>query len=770
MLKHRAVYVGQRVLRVEDDRLLRGAGRFVDDVDLPGQLWMRVVRSTVAHGRILSLDASGAAALPGVRAVLSGDDVAHVEPIPLRMIFDGIDLEPYLQPVLARDRVRYVGDPVAAVVADDPYLAEDAADLILVDYEELPPVLSALEGRAPGATQLRDGPTNEVVSMTRGYGDVERAFSEAARAVSAGVRIGRHTGVPLETRGLVADWDAGRRHLTIWGATLVAHYHRTVLSRLLGLPIGRITYRSTDSGGSFGVRGDFFPEDFLVAHLAIATGRPVKWVEDRSEHLVATNHAREQTHRAEAAFDAEGRLLGLRDEIWHDKGGYIRPTGVLVADITLGILPGPYRLPAYEATIHVVTTNKTPIGPYRAPGRYQTSFARERLLDLAAAELGIDPVEIRRRNLLAGSDLPWEPGHVYHGEPYHIDVGDFVGLLDKAVESSGYAGWREEASGLQRQGLLVGNGIAYWIDKAGLGGYETGGVDIDPSGEIRVLIGGASTGQGIETGMAQIAGDELGIDPHRIAVIYGDTDLIPDGVGSWSSRSTVFGGSAVRMAAQATAEKARRIAGELLEVAHEDTRLAEGRVFVAGSPDRGLTLGEIAAASSPALCARLGSEPGLGARRIYFDNSLTYPYGVNLVQVEIDRDTGQVRVRRCFLACEAGLAVNPLLIEGQAAGGVAQGLGGALLEEFHYDEAGQPLCTTFMDYLLPSAAEVPPVDVLICEDAPSPSNPLGAKGMGESGIVGMGAALAAAVDDALGLPGAIAALPITPARILELLG
>ncbi|MEZ5098412.1 MAG: molybdopterin cofactor-binding domain-containing protein [Thermoleophilia bacterium] len=585
----------------------------------------------------------------------------------------------------------------------------------------------------------------------------------------AELAIGRHTGVPMETRGLVADYDPGRGHLTVWGATLVTHYHQRTLARLLDLPLSRLHYRSTDSGGSFGVRGDFFPEDYLVCHVARALGRPVKWIEDRVEHLVATNHAREQTHAIEGAFAADGTLLALRDEAWQDEGAYVRPTGMVVADICLGLLGPPYRVPAFRGVLHDVTTNKTPIGPYRGPGRFQNTFVRERLLDLAAAELGRDRVELRRTNLVAPAEIPYEPGIWMCGESLLLDSGDFPGILDRSVAESGWDGWVAEAAALRAGGRLVGNGVAFWMDKSGLGVYETAGIDVDPSGAIRLLIGGASTGQGIETVMAQIAADALGVEPHAIEVIYGDSDLIPDGVGSWSSRSTVIGGSAVLKAATATADKARRVAAELLEVDADDLELRGGRVVVAGSPDRGLGLGELATACDAVSSLRRGESPGLGAREVYVDEHMNYPYGVNLVQVELDRVTGHVEVRRCFVASEAGRAVNPLLVEGQVAGGVAQGLGGALLERFDYDEHGQPRAATLVDYLLPTALDVPPIEILVCEDAPTPSNPLGAKGMGESGLLGMGAAIAGAVDDALGRPGAITSLPVTPERVLELL-
>jgi CO/xanthine dehydrogenase Mo-binding subunit len=762
-------HVGQPVLRLEDSRLLRGSGRFVDDVDLPGQLWARVVRSHLAHARLIRVDASEALALPGVHAVLTAEGVEEVESIPLRLDWPGYDLDPFLQPVLARERVRYVGEPIAIVLADTPYLAEDAAEIVDVELEPLDVVLDAREGLAEDSVRLREGRSNEVVLMEKRYGDVEAAFREAAHVVRAEFKTGRHTGVPMETRGLVADFDSGRGHLTIWGATLVTHYHRRVLSRLLGLPLSHIHYRPTDSGGSFGVRGDFYPEDYLVAYLAYRTGRSVKWIEDRNEHLISTNHAREQRYLLEGAFDAEGRLLGLRTEVWHDKGAYIRPTGVTVAEITLGILPGPYRLPAYEGKLHVVTTNKTPIGPYRAPGRYQTAFARERLLDLAAAEIGIDPVAIRRVNLLDLDDIPWEPGLVYAGESFLLDSGDFLGNFEKTLQSADFHAWQEEAAQLRGEGRLVGVGIGYWIDKSGLGVYETAGVDVDPSGNIRVLTGGASTGQGIETVLAQIAADELSVAPETIEVIYGDTDLIPDGVGSWSSRSTVIGGSAVQAAARTTAAKARRLASRLLEVSESDLVLEGGRVHVVGSPSQSMSLGEIALACDTLTATQLGEEPGLGARETYVDQHMNYPYGVNLVQIEIDPETGQVVLRRCFCSCECGQAINPMLVEGQIAGGIAQGLGGALLEEFVFDETGQPQAASFVDYLLPSAAEVPPIGALLTEDAPTPTNPLGAKGIGEAGLIGMGAAIGNAIDDALGRPGTVFELPVPPERMRRLL-
>ena len=753
-------FVGDSIARLEDPRLLRGVGRFVDDIDLPGQLWMRVVRSTLAHGLLTGIDASAASAMAGVRLVLTGADVAHIEPIPLRLPFDGLGLEQALQPVLAQDRVRYVGEPVALVLAEDPYLAEDAAEAVVVDVEPLDAVVDML--RAPSQPSLWPDSSNELCALEKGYGDIEAAFEEAQRVVTAEVAIGRHSGVPLETRGLVCDFDAGREELTVWGATLVTHYHRKVLARLLKRPPATIHMRSTDAGGSFGVRGDFFPEDFLVAYGAVLTGRPVKWIEDRTENLTTTNHAREQTHHLRGAFDSEGRMLGLEAEVWHNKGAYIRPTGVIVSELTLGMIPGPYRLPAYASKIHVLTTNKTPVGPYRAPGRYELTVAREQLLDLAAAEFNLDPVEIRRRNLLTAAELPYEPGFQLAGESFMLDSGDFIGLIDQA--GAKYAEWRDELAG--DNGDRRGIGLSIFMDKSGLGFYETGAVDIDTAGAVRVFIGGASSGQGIETVMAQIAADELGVDPADIQVIHGDSDLVPDGVGSWSSRSTVIGGMAVQTAARHTADKAKRIAADLLEAATGDLVLAEGRVHVAGAPAKSVTLGQIADACGTLEAAQRGEEPGLGAREVHFDERMNYPYGAVVVDASLDSESGQVRLHRVWLGCEVGKAVNPKLVEGQVLGGFAQGLGGALLEEFAFDENGQPQAANFMDYLMPTAADLPPIETEILENAPTPTNPLGAKGAGEAGIAGAGGAIAAAVGHALGDPGAVRALPITADWVL----
>jgi len=734
-------------LRLEDARLLSGSGRFVDDVDVPGQLWARVVRSQLAHAIVRDVDTTEAAAAHGVMAVLTAADLPDVI-LPIRTRVIQTSLEAYQQAPLARDRVRYVGEPVAVVVAEDPYAAEDAAELVGITYEELPPVVDTRAAAGAASPRLFDGLANVAAKLEMGYGDVDGAFARAAHVTRAELSVGRHSGVPLETRGLLAAWVDDR--LEIWGTTKVPHFNRKVLADLLRLPLERIRLHAADAGGGFGVRGEFYPEDYLIPHLATITGRPVKWIEDRSEHLVATNHSRHQMHAIAAAFDGDHRLLALADELWHDNGAYIRTHGVIVPDLTLSMLPGPYRLPAYRGTAHVVLTNRTPCGTYRGPGRFEGTFVRERLLDIAAHELGVDPLELRRRNLLTPDELPLHRGLSAIGTEMTIDAGDVPGLLERTTAEAGFDGWGEEARRLRSAGRSVGVGAAVFMEKSGLGPHEHGGVDLLPSGAIRVTAGSTSLGQGVETVLATIAAERLGVEPHDVTVVLGDTDLVPEGMGSWASRSTVVAGSAVAAAAERVATIARETAADALEVDPADLRLVNGGFEAAGYPDRRISLAELASRS----------DGGLGARETFAVDHMTYPYGVHLAQVEVDPDSGSVRVLRYFIGYEIGRAIRRELVEGQLVGGAAQGIAGALLEEFRYDDAGQPLSTTMAEYLVPTAAEIPPIGVLVCEDWPAQSNPLGVRGAGEGGATGCGAAIAAAVDDAIGRPGWVRSLPI----------
>ena len=748
--------------RREDPRLLRGDARFVDDVDLHGQLYMSVVRSSEAHALVVSVDASAARRAPGVRLVITAEDIdaeVPLEQIGYHEVYPQID--DYLHPVFAGDRVRYVGQPVAAVIADTPYLAEDAAGLVEVTYDLLPPVLDPQYAVTDEAEPLFEGQSNEAVRIVKQYGDVAGAFGKAAHIVEGRYVVGRHSGVPMETRGCIAEPDRGRKQLFMWGP-VHTHDCQRLIAQVLELPLADLRMKHVDIGGNFGVKGGVFPEYIMVGWAAMRLGRPVKWTEDRLEHMVANAHAREQVHEMSAAFDADGVLLALKDEIWHNHGAFIRQAEPLVSDITVGMVPGPYRVPAYDGLLHVVVSNKTPLSAYRAPGRFEGTFARERLFDLAAEQIGISQVEIRRRNLLTEADLPFTPGMDICFEPYHFDSGDVVDHLDKALASAHFDEWEKEAAELRAQGRLVGNGIGMLMDKAGLGLYETSAIDVDASGRIRVRTGASSVGQGIETVLAQIVAEELQVDPQLIDVIHGDTELVPEGVGSWSSRSTVLAGGAARQAALDTLAKAKRLASEMLEANVDDLVLIDGRIVVSGLEQEGLSLAQIAERWDGWSARLANDEPGLGAQAVYLDEHMNYPYGVTLVQIEIDPATGGHTLRRFLTSTEAGRAINPMTTRGQVIGAAAQGIGGALYEEFLYDDAGQPLATSFMDYLLPTSLDVPDVDFFMTEDAPTPNNPFGAKGLGEVGLIAVGAAVAGAIDDAFGEGVRTIKVPVPP--------
>jgi carbon-monoxide dehydrogenase large subunit len=760
--------VGTRMPRKEDPRLLRGLGRFGDDFSASGQCWARVVRSPVAHGYLRSVDTGPATGTAGVIAAVTAADLPPGLAIPVRLALRGIDLADFLQPVLAADTVRYVGEPLAVVVAEDPYAAEDAAELVDLEIDEEPAILDA--GRAVTAGSPLLFPAGNVAAdFTLGYGDVDAAFARAARVVETEIDIGRHSAVPLEPRALLADVDRRTGALSIFGMTKVPVFNRDVLASLLGIDEALIHVHAVDAGGGFGVRGEFYPEDFLVPWLALVLGRPVKWAEDRAEHLVAVNHSRQQSHRIAAAFDANGAITAIRDDVLHDNGAYCRTHGITVPELTVAMLPGPYRVPAYRGRIRVVLTNKTPCGTYRAPGRFEGSAAREQLLDVAAAELGIDRIELRRRNLLCPTELPHHRPITTLATDMMLDAGDYPGLLNAAVAEAERLGYAYEVERGRQEGLLRGLGVAMFLEKSGLGPQETADVIVSGTGAVRVLSGGTSLGQGVETVLAQIAADALGVDPDVVSVVCGDTDLQPFGAGSWASRTTVVAGNAVHAAATAVRQRAMQLAARMLEVAEDDLAIGRGTVRVRGDPAASVTLAEVARAAAPASTYLNADEPaGLSARRRFDVAHMTYPYGTHIAVVEVDPGTGLVRVLRYLVAYEVGRAVNPMLVEGQLRGGAAQGIGGALLEEFDYDDSGQPQATTFINYRMPTAAEVPPIDVLVTQSAPAPGNPLGVRGAGEGGISAAGAVLASAVRDALGLAGGVGRLPLTARRVQAL--
>jgi CO/xanthine dehydrogenase Mo-binding subunit len=762
--------VGTRVPRKEDPRLLRGRGAFADGFHARGELWARIVRSPVAHGRVHAVDLSKARRAAGVVAAVSAAELPPGLAIPVRLVLRGLPLTDYLQPVLAAGVVRYVGEPLAVVVAEDGYAAEDAAELADLDIEPLPPVLEAAVAAAPGAVPLFPA-GNVAADFSMGYGDADAAFGRAARVVETEIEIGRHTGVPLEPRALLAEPDARTGGLSITGMTKVPVFNRDVLAGLLGIDETLIHVRAVDAGGGFGVRGEFYPEDYLVPWLARVLGRPVKWAEDRAEHLVAVNHSRQQVHRISAAFDASGRILALADDILHDNGAYCRTHGITVPELTVAMLPGPYRVPAFRGRIRVVLTNKTPCGTYRAPGRFEGTTAREQLLDVAADQLGIGRAELRRRNLLGPGELPCRRPLSTLGTDMVLDAGDYPALLAAAETEAARLGYHANVDRGRAAGRRCGLGLAVFLEKSGLGPQDTADVTVSKTGTVHVHSGGTSFGQGIETVLAQIAADALGVGTDTVQVVNGDTALQPFGSGSWASRSTVVAGNAVHAAATAVAGRARQLAARMLEAAEDDLITAEGTIAVRGDPLSAVSLAEVARAAAPASgYLRPGEPAGLAARRRFDVSHMTYPYGVHIAVAEVDPGTGEVRVLRYLVAYEVGHAVNPALVEGQLRGGAAQGIGGSLLEEFSYDETGQPQAVTFMDYQMPTAAEIPPIDVLVAQQAPAPGNPLGVRGAGEGGISAAGAAVASAVRDALGLAGSVGRLPLTPARVAALAG
>jgi len=747
-------FVGRSVPRLEDRPLLLGQGKFAADISFPGQWCMRVVRSSVAHGTITSIDASAALALPGVHAVWTAADVAHIPPIPFRLT--GLKaLEPYRQPVLAKDTVRYVGEPVALVFADDQYIAEDAAELVEVAIEQRRATMLAAE--EPGVYEREL--TTEPSVVRKGYGDIDAAFRNAHAIVSLDLSVGRHTGVPIETRGAIARYDESRDILEMHGAAKVPHWNRDTMAQMLGRKRDSVHFYEGHVGGGFGIRGEIYPEDVLVCAAALKFRRPIKWIEDRREHLIAANHSRQQQHKIRAAIDDQGHILGIDNEFFHDNGAYMRTHAATVPDLAAAMLPGPYVVPAYRAVGHIRLTNKTPCGTYRAPGRYESTFVRERLLDAIAATVGVDKVEIRRRNLIGQAAMPYTLGLETLGTHIVYDSGDYAKLLDKALAAADWPKLQAELRERRAKGEKVGAGLAMFVEKSGLGPFDTVRVEVLPNGQVDVITGVASIGQGVETVIAQICADALGVDYASIRVIHGQTNRIDKGMGAFASRVTVMCGEATRLAATKLRDKALNHAAQLMQTTADALDIVNGEVVRIGG-GASMPLGEVA-----------GSLPdGLSAEDTFESAHMVYPYGVHIAAVRVDGETGGVTIERYVMAYDIGKAVNPKLVEGQIAGGLAQGIGGALLEEFLYDENGEPLSVTFADYLIPTAREVPESTILITEDAPSPLNPLGLKGAGEGGTNPVGAALASAIDDAIGIPGAITDLPVTPQRLRPICG
>jgi aerobic carbon-monoxide dehydrogenase large subunit len=761
----RPPYVGRSLPRLEDRPLVTGQGCFAADISFAHQSHMRVVRSAHAHGRILAIHTDAARTIPGVIAIWTAADVAAIPPIDFRLTrVEG--LEPYRQPILARHRVRYVGEPVAVVFAADPYAAEDAADAVEVEIEPLPELLAA---EAPPG-EFDAGHPSEAAVVCKGYGDVAAAFAAAHEIVALELATGRHSGVPLETRGAIARYDASRDVLELFGAAKVPHWNRDSLARMLALPSSSVHLHEGHTGGGFGVRGELYPEDVLACLGALRLHRPVKWIEDRREHLIAANHSRQQHYRVRAAVDKTGRLLAIDGEFFHDQGAYVRTHAATVPDLAATMMLGPYRVAAYRMVGRIRLTNKTPCGTYRAPGRYESTFVRERLLDAIAARLGIGPLEIRRRNLIAAGEMPYARPLDTLGTEMTYDSGNYAGLLDKALAAVGWQELQDTLKLRRAAGEAVGMGLAMFVEKSGLGPYDMVRASIDTGGAVEIVTGATSVGQGMETVIAQICADALGVDYRSVRVVHGQTDRIAHGMGTFASRVTVMTGEATRMAATKLRAKALAAAAGLLQTPVAMLDVIDGMV-VRKNAGQGpsISLGDVARALNPGSKLVGEATPGLSADGLFEQQHMNYPYGIHVAVVRVDRDTGGAALERFFVAYDVGKAVNPMLVDGQIAGGVAQGIGGALFEEFLYDARGEPLCVNLADYAMPTAREIPPLEVMITEDAPSPLNSLGVKGAGEGGANAVGAAVAAAIDDALGRPGAVTELPVTPQRLRNIL-
>lgn len=757
-------YIGASVRRREDVRFLTGSATFVDDVKLPQMLHAAILRSPHAHARILSIDTTEAKAMPGVVRIFTSQDLGAWDiPIPMRSTkLPG--LERYLQHPLARDKVRYVGEPLAVVVAESRYLAEDALDAIEVSYQAEPAVVDLSDALRNEVLVHKQSGTNLAAVHEISIGDVAKAFENAEYLRREEFQVHRHTGNPLETRGLVAQFEVGKEELTVWGMTKVPHYNRRVISAFLKLLEHRVHFIETDVGGGFGIRGELYPEDFLIPFATMMLGTPVKWIEDRREHLMAANHSRDIRCELEVAAQRDGTILGLRARVYGDMGAYIRTHGGLVPCSTAALLTGPYRIPNYQCTVHCVMTNKTGMGTFRGPGRYESCFFRERLLDMMAADLKMDPVELRLKNLIQPDEMPYEIGLTRPGtDPTILDSGNYPGLLKRALKEFEYDKLRP-LQGRYEQGRYHGIGVGYFVkNTGGLTPYEGARVAIGVANSVAVYLSIASLGQGHETTMAQICADTLGVALEQITVFHGSTDIVPAGCGTYGSRGTIMGGSALYLASRQLRQKILAVAAERLDLDSQCLDLRDGRIYQEESETPVLELDDIVSFARQA-----GEHQELEEVAYFHSKEMTYVYGVDLAHVTVDPETGQLEVCKYLVVEDVGRCINPLLVKGQIIGAAAQGIGATILEHLVYDDNGQLLTTTLMDYLLPTSTDVPPIESLTLEEAPALSNPLGVKGAGEGGIVGTGAALANAVAFALAPLGVeVRCLPLSLNRIRE---
>jgi carbon-monoxide dehydrogenase large subunit len=749
----RNTYIGTPMERREDLRFLRGRGEFVDDLAVDGLLHAVILRSSVAHGRIVSLDVSAALQRPGVHAVITAADMPGGPPIIPMRLQPLPQFKPYEQPVIAHDKVRYVGEPIAVVLADSVASGEDALEAITVEIEPIPAVADWAIAALDASLLFEATGTNRSLIFEARKGDADTAFRDAPYVRREVFRTGRHYGLTMEPRGVMAEWNAAAGKLTVSGAAKVPFFNRRILAKQIGLAEDAIEMIENDVGGGYGARGEFYPEDFLIPFAARHVGRPVKWIEDRRENLMAMNHAREAEADLEIACARDGTILALRGEVRTDMGAYMRTNGAVGARNVVQFMAGPYRVPHVKLDSHLWMTNKTPVGTYRGPGRFESNFFLERLLEMVAADLGIDRVELRRRNLLTQAEQPYPIAHVQPTDAKdQYDSGEYSSTFDRCLQE---IRWDEKSklAGKLIDGVYHGLGIVCFIEGGAAGPKETARLAVNDDGTIAVYLGTTSVGQGVETIFAQIAADALEIPVDRIRHVYhGSTGYVSDGYGAYHSRSTVMGGSALLDAANNFLAALRAAAAQRMGCDPAAVALDEDKVT--GPGGKTIALSEFA---------------GLSVEGAFLNHRHTYSYGAHAVHITVDPKLGRIRIIDYVVVQDVGRAVNPLTLRGQVIGSLVQGLGGACLEHLQYDDQGQFLTGSLADYLLPTATDFPNLRCVVLDEYPSPINPLGAKGAGEGGIIAAGGAMANAVANALCSFGVEPReLPLTPARIWEL--
>lgn len=770
-------YVGKRVKRTEDPRLIKGLAHYVDDIRLPDTLHVAFVRSVYAHARINGIDASEALKAPGVVAVYTGKDISGVGPVPCASALPGLKVPDYR--VLAQDKVLFVGHPIAAVVATDRYAARDAVDLVAVDYEDLPPVTD-VEAAAAGGPVIHETFTDNIAyKLTAGEGDVDAAFAASNHVISQRVLHQRLAPIAMEPRGVLARYFPGEEELTLWSSTQIPHILRTQVALMIGIAENKLRVITPEVGGGFGSKLNVYAEEALLGWISMQLAKPVKWIESRRENMQATIHGRGQVGTIEIGCKNDGTVTGLRYNVFADLGAYHQLLTPAIPTLTGLMLSGAYRIPAIQINVTACFTNKMATDAYRGAGRPEATYVVERAMDLVAAELGIDVAEVRRKNFPAPADFPF---HTATGLEY--DSGNYQAALDKAQGLIDYVKLREEQKAARAEGRIVGVGISTYVEICALGpssampagGWESATVRIEPTGKVTVMTGASPHGQGQETSFAQIAADELGVDLHDVTVIHGDTAIVQYGIGTFGSRATAVGGTAVFVAIQKLKEKASKIAAHLLKCEASNLVFGEGcysmaasQATAAGDSEPVVPVGEAPAAALPepqtegktsltiqevALAAHIArdlppdTEPGLSATYFFEPKNFTFPFGTHIVSVEIDRDTGDVNFLRYVAVDDCGKVINPMLVEGQIHGGIVQSLGQAMFEEVVYDDQGQLVTGTLMDYAVPRASQVPWME-LDRTETPSPVNPLGVKGVGEAGTIGATPAIVGAVVDAL---------------------